>query len=379
MIGGLGLKGIDPPLLRKQLKKPHGRPEMVTVVMERAYRALEEAGIIYGIKDDEVQAAALEFLEKIAQKKGDAVAHKVAEGEAPEPGEDAWIEYPLNYRGRPFHELAGLSPRSTRKSIKVVHARDVLATLIAATAPKKGTNVKGESVGSDATPANISLQQVAGRNTEVADNNLLAQCDGVCEEDASGWLRVIPEIVLNGIDQRTGRVPESGITEANVAVIGDVKGGFGVATSETLFVGAAKKGALIEASSAIQAKHLVLHGKAIGEGEARPSPIEVEEFCILTSVTNRSIQAGHILVGGDAQFSKLNAEHDIRIGGALRGGVTQCRQDLQVFGDPGHGSRRQQHDSAATGRRRCLRAPEENGSGAASIQDPTGTDSRRGE
>jgi hypothetical protein len=108
-----------------------------------------------------------------------------------------------------------------------------------------------------------------------------------------------------------------------------------LATSETLFVGAAKKGALIEASSAIQAKHLVLHGKAIGEGEARPSPIEVEEFCILTSVTNRSIQAGHILVGGDAQFSKLNAEHDIRIGGALRGGVTQCRQDLQVFGDLG--------------------------------------------
>ena len=96
-----------------------------------------------------------------------------------------------------------------------------------------------------------------------------------------------------------------------------------------------RKGALIEASSAIQAKHLVLHGKAIGEGEARPSPIEVEEFCILTSVTNRSIQAGHILVGGDAQFSKLNAEHDIRIGGALRGGVTQCRQDLQVFGDLG--------------------------------------------
>ena len=336
LVGGIALKAIHLSFLRKAIRKPDGRSQLEKVALVRTYEALEKVGISYGIKDEEIQVAVDDFLELIDKGEQEAVAHKVAEGEAPEPGEDGWIEYPLNYRGRSFRELANLPANSKRKNVKVVHAQDALAIFHPPTAAKKGTSVLGETLSSKgAEPKTRSLEEVAGPHTEISGKELLAECDGACEEDLSGRLRVIPEIVVPRVDETTGRIPESGLSQANVVVTGDVKGGPGVATAENLFIGTRKEGGTVEGSASIQAKNLVLRGRMVGASEKSPAPVEVEEICVVEEVLNRSIRARRIFIAEDGHFAQLDAEHDIRVDGNLRGGSVHCRNDLHVHGDLG--------------------------------------------
>ena len=113
------------------------------------------------------------------------VTRKVAAGEAPVPGADGHIGYPLNYHGRPFHELAQLTPKSQRLNCKVVHARDELAILHPPTAAVKGTSVSGDSLEAKGNLVikSPSLEEIAGDHTIVEEKSVLAGCDGLCEEE----------------------------------------------------------------------------------------------------------------------------------------------------------------------------------------------------
>ena len=336
LIGGIGLKALDPALLCKMASKPESRATLAGVVTTCAQKALDKARITYGVKDEELHKAIDEFVDKLARGETAVVAHKIAAGEAPEDGEDPWIEYPLNYHGKPFHELATLKPGSTRKRCTVVHSEDTVAILHPVTKGKPGTNVRGESVPpakGDSTTT-LSLEEIAVGGTIISGKNLLAECDGICEEDAQGNLRVIPEIVMPRVDDGTGRVPTTGVSQANVVIEGDIKGQ-GVATTENLFVGSGKKGGTIESRASIQARNMILNGRAVGEGGGKMVPIQVEELCAVKEVVNRSISARHILVARDSRFSRLDGEASIWIDGNLYGGLTTPRNFLQVKGNLG--------------------------------------------
>jgi len=336
LIGGIGLKAVDLDLLHKVAEEPEGRATLVEVVIECVQQAMEKAGITYGVQDEELQKVVDEFIDGLARGEDKVVTSKIAEGEAPEAGTDGWIEYSLNYQGRPFRELADLKPNSTRKNCKVVHAEDVLAVLHPPTSPKKGTSVRGETLESPAGSASKPppLKEIAGDRTVISDKNLLAECDGVCEEDAEGHLRVVPEIVLDRVDETTGRVPESGISQANVVVTGDIKGQ-GVATAENLFAGVCEAGGTIEGRASIQARNLVLHGRIVGERDGNTALVEVEDICAVEEVVNRAVSARHILILRDSQFARLDAESGAWVDGNLRGGLVNCRSFLQVLGDVG--------------------------------------------
>ena len=266
LVGGIGIKAADPKLLRKELRRKDGEKKVRDAVAKCVDEAMTKAGITYGIKDDELKAAIDDFLDVVANRKGDVVTRKVAEGEAADPGEDGWIEYPLNHRGRPFHELAGLDRKSTRKKCRVVRAGEILATLHELKKPKSGTNVKGEAIKPVSEPQSASLTTVAGDNTAISGSDLAATCDGLCEEDARGTLRVIPEIVVDNIDSATGRIPESGLSKANVGVRGDIRGEYGVATTETLFVGEGERISTVDGTAQVQARNLFVNGTIAGGG-----------------------------------------------------------------------------------------------------------------
>lgn len=336
LIGGIGLKAAKPELLRQVGAWPGGQMLLTRMVRRRAEQALEQAGIVYGVLDEELQAAVEEFVEAVLQGEERVVTRKIAQGEPPQAGQPAWIEYPLNYKGKPFRELANLRPGSPRKNCTVVQAQEVLAILHPPVSPKKGTSVLGESLDSKGGTgvAKVSLEAIAGENTEISGQNLVATCDGVCEEDAEGRVRVIPQIVLPKVDETTGRVPETGITRANVVVIGGISGQ-GVATAENLFIGTGPEGGTVEGRATIQARNLVLRGRMVGETQGRALPVEVEELCVVGEVVNRRISAGLLLIARDSQFARLEAERGIWVNGNLRGGIALCREYLRVRGDLG--------------------------------------------
>ena len=336
LVGGIGLKALDPLLLRQELAELGGGARVGELATTRLHQALEAAGIVYGVREEEIQAAVDEFLDLLEAGEKAVVARRVAEGEAPEPGEDGWIEYPQNHRGRPFHELAGLTPNSPRKQVTIVRLHDVLAILHPAVAPRKGTGVAGETLSSSGPlPKGRSLDEVSGPNTVISGGQLVAACDGACEEDVRGHLRVVPEIVIANVDDRSGRIPEAGLSQANIVVTGRVRGGKGIATAENLFVGAGPEGGTIEGGAPIQASNLVLCGRVHGRRGPDVAPVQVEEICAVGEVVNRSVQAGSILIVGNSRFARLDGERDVRIGRDLVGGTVQCRTYLQVNGDAG--------------------------------------------
>ena len=139
LVGGLALKVAKPDGLRRVLAKPDGRPRSLKAVLAVAGKALDDAGITYGIMDDALRDMVMELLDKVAQGEPAAIARKVAEGEEPQPGQDGYVEYPLNHNSRPYHVLADLPATSGRKRCTVVHAQEVLATAPPPTAPSFGT------------------------------------------------------------------------------------------------------------------------------------------------------------------------------------------------------------------------------------------------
>lgn len=336
LIGGIGLKVVDAERLFLEAEEADWLERLAELVMEQVRKALDQEGIVYGLLDEEIQRAVDEFVEQIGRGETAVVTRKVAEGEAPEAGIDGWIEYPLNPRGRPFHELVSVKTGSSRKNCTVVRAGDVLAILHPPTPPRAGTDVRGEGLASATglSPRSPSLAGVAGDHVVTEGEKLLAGCDGICEEDTRGQVRVIPEIIVPRVDESTGRIPESGIIEASVAVIEDIRGQ-GVATAETLFVGTGEEGGTIDRWAPIQARNLVLNGQLIGKSEGRAAPVEVEEICAVGEVMNRSIVARQILVTRDSHGARLDGETEIRVEEDLRGGEVVCRGLLQVGGSLG--------------------------------------------
>jgi len=335
LVGGIGLKVVDVQVLQDALAGPDGEDRVVASVVSRVHDALQAAGIGYGVQEDQVEAAAQCLVEAAQAGSTDAFARKVAEGEAPEPGQAGYLEYLQNYRGLSFAELSSLPPNSPKKKRTVVHALDVLAIQHPPTQAKDGTGVMGEELPAPAAPAARPVSEIAGPNTVVDKDKVLAECDGLCEEDVEGWLRVVPEIVLERVDQTTGHIPEAGVSEASIAVIESVSGGVGVSSTEAVFVGTRKEEGAVEGSASVRAMHLVVHGAIVGEGEGDTARIEVDEYCAAREVRNRSIEAAHILVAEDSHFALLNAEQEIRVDGTLRGGTAQCGASIEVRGDLG--------------------------------------------
>jgi len=336
LIGGIGLKVLDSQPLQTAVGNSESKLLLEKIVLARTQEALAAAGISYGIKDEALQGAVDDFIASLSAGSEDVITRKVADGEAPEPGSNGHIEYALNYKGHAFCELASLKANSTRKQCTVVHAQDVLAVLQPPEKAKPGVAVTGESIEAkdEKREKGQSLEEIAGEGTTISNKNVLALWDGMCEEDAKGCLRVVPIIVVKQVDEVSGHIPEAGVSAANVTVLGDMRAQ-GVATTETLFVGVESLAATIEGHAAVHARNMVLAGRAVGEGEGRTAPIVVDEMCVLGEVVNRGISARRIFVARDCHFAHLDGEDGIWIDGSLRGGVAQCRNILQVYGDLG--------------------------------------------
>jgi uncharacterized protein (DUF342 family) len=340
LAAGLGLKALKPDLLAAETSDPQRRETLKQYVVKRINAAIGEAGVSAGVDGDAITEAAEVLLTAVAQGDTKMVTRKVAQGEAPEPGEDGRLEYPMNPDNAPMCNVTGVKPTSKKLWFRMVHKGDTLVQMVAPQAGQAGTSVGGEPV-EPGKPKEVSLRGVMGAHTAVEGDRLIAECEGGCEENARGRVRVVPEVVVDEVNAQTGSLPEAGISKAGIMVKGEIKSGYGVSSSENVFVGVGRKGGLVDRDARVTANNLVINGKLMGAGQDGPggaaAPIDVQGVCAVREVDGCHVTAGRILVVGGCRHACLDADESIRIDGDMVGGRAICRGLLTVAGDLGSG------------------------------------------
>jgi uncharacterized protein (DUF342 family) len=337
---GLGIKALDRALLLTQLTDAAQKTALKSRVMDRVTQAVSDAGVTYGLDAEALSDGADAFMAALETGEDEMVSRKIAEGEAPTPGEDARLEYPLNPDDLPMHKVQDVPENSPRTWVRMVREGETLVQVLRAQPGQSGVDVKGNPV-EPKKPKEVSLEGVTGERTVADGDRLTAESDGACEENAQGKVRVVPEVEVESVDSATGNLPEAGVSNANVLVRRAVCSDASVTSSEVVFVGAGPEGGAVEQSARLTAKSLVVNGPLFGPYDTRSSAagerntIEVQETCAAQTIDRRAVSARLILVSGDARLSSLEADEAVRVDGSVVGGEVICRQLVTVGGDLG--------------------------------------------
>lgn len=335
---GLGITPKNMAVLHK-LYKLLGADGLKARVRKTVDRAIGEAQISYGLDDAAIEDAVVVCMDEIESKRAELVARKIAQGDIPVAGVPAHLEYVFNPDNKPMADVEGVSPTSEKVWLHVVHQGDTLVQYVPAEEGKPGRSVLGESIDPPGGDDDVHLTRVVGANTNIEGSKLVATCEGACEENASGRVRVVPEIVVKNVDALSGNIPEAGTSKASVLVRGDVKKNHTLSTSELAFVGVGEKGGMVEKGAHVMASKLVVNGTIQGvieenRREQRPA-VDVEMLCVARDIDGALLHAGSIMVAGNCRVAALDIDEGIRIDGHVLGGQIVCRQLLAVAGDLG--------------------------------------------
>lgn len=223
--------------------KPGGRDIDIDDVME----ALEEKGVVYGIKEDVIR----ESIEDEVYN----VPILVAEGTKPQNGEDAKIVYNFRTEKRiQLHEdEKGQVNFKDLDLVENVVAGQLLATKIPATEGVPGRTVTGEIL--EAKPGkDVELQP--GKNTELSPDgmSIIATINGQVVL-SRGKVNVEPIYEVNGdVDIKTGNIMFLG----TVIVKGNVEDGFSVKAAGDIEVKGSVGKSILDAEGDIYIKQGVM-------------------------------------------------------------------------------------------------------------------------
>lgn len=181
----------------------------------------------------------------------------VALGTRPAPGVDAKLEFHFD---EPAESAPVLRDDGSVDHHAAVARRFVeeAALLVTRHPPAPGTagyDVFGK-VTEPPPPRDIDLARIAGKNTNVVDNTLLAAAAGRAVHTSSGGVEVLPVFEVGGdVDYSVGNIDFPG----DVVVRGDVKSGFTISAR-----GAVTVRGLVEGASITAGRDLALTG-VVGE------------------------------------------------------------------------------------------------------------------
>jgi len=355
---GLGIQAEDRARLKEMLRDRQFARALPSLLHERAAAEIGAQGIKVGVDEDAVIQAVQAFI-RVARKGSDSlVSRKIAEGHAPQGGEDARLEYILNPEGVPLSEMG---KRDRRRALRRVHQVRTGQTLVLRRPPanaKPGMSVRGDPVKPGRKGRDESLARISGTNTEVRGERLVATVDGVYREDRQGEVGVVQELVVEEVSGATGDLPKAGIAAVNILIRRGVGSGVAVQTTEGVLVGTAEEMGSVDGASCIRSRHLVVRGlvggvtlpEALLDGELLTleeaeqqdirvrltrSQIQVEGVFAAREVMGRNITAGSALIQNHVQGAVLDVDGDLQIDGNLVGGLTVCGGKINVLGDLG--------------------------------------------
>ncbi|SDL74563.1 DUF342 domain-containing protein [Halarsenatibacter silvermanii] len=261
------------------------------ITVEEIEKKLKEEGIVHGIKSDK--------LEEIAGSKKEIRGTVVAEGDKPEPGEDA----SLNYLCEIEKENIGTEREDgsinffDRDLITNVEPGEVLVSREPPVEGEPGKTVTGEVVEPE-KPKDVNLP--AGKNVRVEDDNLIAAEEGQVVKKRNK-ISVSPVYKVQGdLNLDVGNVDFVG----SVVIAGDVQEGFQVKAEDDIEVKGKVFAADLEAGGGIK-----INNGFIGKGKGS---IKAGGDVEIKFIENGEVESGGSLIVGDAiMHSRVSAAEKI--------------------------------------------------------------------
>jgi uncharacterized protein (DUF342 family) len=270
LAAGLGIKTSDPKTMADLLGDPGKAVIIKSLLRAQVDEEISRREISYGVKDEQIIAAIEEFLERASSGSDEMSTRIIAEGEPAEADSPGDLEYELNPGGQPIYTLGKADQIKSKCKVRQVKEKYVLVTHHPPESGKEGVDVRGEKVEPEHHSGDVSLKNIAGTNTEVNGNNVLASTTGVYREDEHGQVRVIQEMEVEEVNAITGDLPKAGVAETNFLVKQCVRSGFGIFTTEDVLVGQRNAPGTLEKGAPIRARNLIVHGQVAGELLPKP-------------------------------------------------------------------------------------------------------------
>ena len=353
------MRPTDAARLGVMLRDAELKQAFPAMLRAEAVRELNWQNVTTGIDDSAIEETIAQFLASVESAANDMISHKVAEGELPQTGADARLEYTLNESGLALRDMGEDERQGARRRIHEVHPGQALIVRHPPANAKPGITVRGERIEPKRSAADRSLAGRGGPNTHVEGDRITAAIDGIYREDARGNVRVVQELVVDEVNAATGDLPRVGVAAANILVRLNVAAGSAVQTSEDLFVGTPEKGGTVDGGTSIRARNLIVRGLVAGgilpepflSGEMEAleeseqdrmaadlerSQIHVEGIFAAREVTGRNINGASVYVQQHVHGSALEVDGDVRIDGDLVGGLVTCGGLVEVMGDMGN-------------------------------------------
>jgi uncharacterized protein (DUF342 family) len=300
------------------VQPPSRSGKMLT--MELVEKLLADHGIVHGIDRKAIEQA----LTRGASADMPVNDVLIAEGIAPERGQDARIEFKILPNKVPGTHI-GVSDRIDYKelgSIKTVKKGDPIAIKIPLTQGKEGIDVFGDIIPTE--PGIDKVLKPAG-NVAVSEDGLTftAEIDGMVALVQENKIGVLNKYGVSGdVDYSTGNLS----MEGSLDIKGWIRSGFAVKASVDIQVGGGIEDAIVEAGANIK-----VNGGIIGSGEGR---IHAGGDLMARFLENAHAHAeGNIFVRDDVMRSTLSANGKIIVTegkGRIRGGVIEAAKGIEV-------------------------------------------------
>ncbi len=306
-------------------------PEPVT--HEEVLRALEAAGVVYGIDEGAVSEAVAIPGQPVIVARGTPATRGV-------DGTIQWLAEVTHTPGEPTVRDDGSVDFHHLNWVGIVRKGQVLAQKVPPQPGTPGTTVEGQKV----PPAPVREGILPkGKNLIPAGDGsgIVAGCDGHLTILASGYA-VLPVLEIRGnVDYSTGNIDFPG----TVTVSGDVTAGFEVRATGEVLVGGAISGGTVEAAGSVRVARGILGSKTGSVKSGR-------------DVVARFIENGHVTAAVNAcvsdaiMHSRVTAGRKIEVlgrpglvvGGLLRAGLElSCNTlgstngastEVEIGGDP---------------------------------------------
>lgn len=285
--------------------------------LEQVHKTLREQGVVYGVLNDEIEAAV---------SAGEAKDLLIARGIPYEPGTDAELVslIPKIHDRQPQLQDNDIVDYRNKGDIICVSAGDPLMRRIPPTQGKPGVNLMGKEILPPPAKDIQFTQNLEGTAFAPDDPDLLiAAIDGQPVIVANGVV-VEPVISIKTVDLSTGNITFKG----SIDIAGDVTLGMTVRATGDITIGGVVEGATVEAGG-----NITVRGGIIGQGEGRDNQGKLgQETSLIRAkgniqvlfVENSRLEAdGMIQIDGFAMQSELVAGTQVVVGqdGATKGHI----------------------------------------------------------
>jgi hypothetical protein len=284
-------------------------------------QALQQANVVQGLLQDKIDTLAEEVMDTHIPDE----PVLVAQGKAPQNGEDGYIKYFFNTQSslKPKQKEDGSVDLKELNVIQSVKKGDKLATVVPPTEGSEGIDVTGNKLPfTEGKPAQLPQGKNTGQSPD-EEGVLIATEDGNVRLN-NALVEVVEGFSVSGdVDYSIGNIDY----KHSVEVKGDIKAGFSVKCGGNLDVGGVIEDAVVETGGDIVCKQGFV-GQGKGVVSARGS------VNLLFAKNQTIISRTNVTIAKEALNCAIKARRSVEVLGnpiSIVGGEVLARDEIHVY------------------------------------------------